>query len=176
MAMHFSNLFTRWMWIWDLLIGVLTILGYFGVKKDLMLNYINQLSSQSVLEYALLIVAIFFFIRAIQLKSGGRNKSEIVLKDIANGKKDKECALWDYGKFGFSGVPFNDTWKEWIQGLVITTDRPDLDYYNFGEEFYFFDLSTGNKIKIPTGDKVRKEKVSSSFYGGMVVRLMPQTP
>lgn len=109
------------------------------------------------------------------------DKSKLILQNIGNGKTDKECALWDYGKYGYSCIPYNDTWKEWISsgngkyGLVVTVNRLDLDYYNFGEEFYFVDLKTNKKISIPTGDKARKEKVGSSFYDGMVVRLMPKT-
>lgn len=101
------------------------------------------------------------------------NVSHNVLKDIANGKKDKECALWDYGKFGVSVVPLNDTWQEWIMGLVKTTDRPDLDYHNFGKEFHFWDLANSRKIEIPTGNKVRHEIVGHFLRRGMVLRLMP---
>ena len=116
-------------------------------------------------------------------KESKKNKTlRNTLRDIGNGKTDKECALWDYDKYGYSCIPYNDTWKEWISsgngkyGLVVTVDRPDLDYYNFGEEFYFVDLKTNKKISIPTGDKARKEKVGSSFYDGMVVRLMNKNP
>jgi hypothetical protein len=105
--------------------------------------------------------------------------AQTVLKNIWAGKTDKLCALWDFGKYGYSVVPCNDTWAQWIsssggqKGLVATVDRPDLDYYNFGDEFYFFDLMSGKKLDIPTGDKARRENVASSVRNGMVLRLMP---
>lgn len=103
-----------------------------------------------------------------------------VLKNIWAGKTDKECALWSFGKYEYSVVQSNETWAQWIsnsggqRGLVVTVERPDLDYYNFGDEFYFFDFMTGNKIDIPTKDKARREKVGSSVRNGMVLRLMPR--
>jgi hypothetical protein len=105
--------------------------------------------------------------------------AQTVLKNMWAGKTNNECALWDFGKYGYSVVPCNDTWAQWISnsgghgGLVVAVARPDLDYYNFGDEFYFFNLMTGNKIDIPTGDKARREKVGSSVRNGMVLRLMP---
>ena len=108
-------------------------------------------------------------------------KSGTTLGDMWAGKKDNECALWDYGEYGYSAVPCSDTWKEWISsgngkyGLVVTVNRPDLDYYNFGDEFYFVDLKTNKKISIPTGNRARNEKVGNLFHNGMVVRLMPKT-
>lgn len=105
----------------------------------------------------------------------------ITLKDIGKCKTDNECALWDYGKYGYSAIPLNDTWQQWISsgngkyGLVVTVNRPDLDYYNFGNEFYFVDLKTNKKISIPTGNRARNEQVGNLFHNGMVVRLMPRT-
>ena len=110
-----------------------------------------------------------------------RSDKETMLKDIWAGKTDNECALWDYGKYGYSAVPLNDTWQQWISsgngkyGLVVTVNRPDLDYYNFGNEFYFVDLKTNKKISIPTGNRARNEQVGNLFHNGMVVRLMPRT-
>ena len=97
-----------------------------------------------------------------------------ILRNIANGKKDKECALWDYGEYEYSAAPLNDTWQQWIKGLLVTTNRPDLDYHNFGEEFYFFDMSDGKSIEMPTGNRARSEKVGDSIRAGMVLRLMPK--
>lgn len=108
------------------------------------------------------------------------DKNTFVLRDIGNGKTDNECALWDFGKLGYSAVPYNDTWKEWISsgngqyGLVVTVNKPDLDYYHFGDEFYFVNLKTNKKISIPTGNRARNEKVGNFFHNGMVVRLMPR--
>ena len=110
-----------------------------------------------------------------------KDKSGFLLRDIGNSKTDNDCALWDYGKYGYSAVPLNDTWQQWINsgngkyGLVVTVNRPDLDYYNFGDEFYFIDLKTNKEISIPTGNRARNEKVGNLFHNGMVVRLMPKT-
>ncbi len=98
--------------------------------------------------------------------------SVVVLKDIVNGLQNPDIAKWDYGKYGFSAAPGNETWQEWIVGLLKTTNRPDLDYYNFGKEYYFFDLSSCKKIKIPTGNDARRIKVGETLRPGMVLRLM----
>lgn len=113
------------------------------------------------------------WVRANAVANEEGSVSRNVLKDIANGKKNKECALWNYGKYDVSVVPLNDTWQEWIKGLVKQTERPDLDYYNFGKEYYFWDLEGGRKIEIPTGNKARHEIIGHSLYRGMVLRLMP---
>lgn len=110
--------------------------------------------------------------RRVDETEGATNNAIAILQDIGNGKSNNESALWDYGKHGYSTVPNNNTWQEWIKGLVKTTDRPDLDYYNFGKEFYFYDLSTGKSIEIPAGNRARTEKVGSSIRKGMVLRLM----
>lgn len=166
---------------WSFVGVILTVIFQIGSK-------IMPENISSIIKFWPSILAIFlalygFYLLLKQRKEVEKNKVlRSVLQDIRNGKTDKECALWDYGKHGHSCVPYNDTWKEWISsgngkyGLVVTVDRPDLDYYNFGEEFYFVDLKTNKKISIPTGDKARKEKVGSSFYDGMVVRLMPKNP
>jgi len=113
------------------------------------------------------------WVRANAVANEEGNAFHNVLKDIANGKKEKEMALWGYGKHDVVGaVPLNDTWQQWIKGLVITTDRPDLDYYNFGKEYYFWDLEGGRKIEIPTGNDARHEIVGNFLRKGMVLRLM----
>ena len=107
-------------------------------------------------------------------KEERENQYQAVLKNIADSRKEKELALMNYGaESDFSAVPIGDTWQLWIRGLVKTTDSPDLDYYNFGNEFYFWDLGKNRKIKIPTGNKARTEKVGDSIQRGMVLRLMP---
>jgi len=96
------------------------------------------------------------------------------LKDIWAGKTDNEYAKWNYGKYMYNIITLNDTWQQEIKGFLITTNRPDLDYHNFGEEFYFFDLATGKNIEIPTGNRARSEKHRNSIRVGMVLRLMPK--
>ena len=123
----------------------------------------------------ILICGAFIFSLSAYFKTESKNeRSQNVLKDIASNKKNNECALWDYGKTGYGAISLADTWQQEIKGLLVTTNRPDLDYHNFGEEFCFFDLSTGKSIEIPTGNRARSEKVGDSIRVGMVLRLMPK--
>ena len=160
--------------------GLILPIFLFGLGL-VMVNFESLSSIVGVIFIAIAIILFFWkaFTKGL-LKNLFSNRNANILKNIGNGKADPQCALWDYGKYGHSCVPYNDTWKEWISsgngqyGLVVTVNRPDLDYYNFGEEFCFVDLKTEKEISIPIGDKARKEKVGSSFYDGMVVRLMPK--
>jgi len=150
--------------------------GFWRTFLDWRLNYV-----------VFFVVLNFFFVAVVTNrqkkqysdKMQASRNAQMVLKDMWVGRTNNQCALWDFGKYGYSVVPCNDTWAQWISssgghsGLVVTVARPDLDYYNFGDEFYFFNLMNGNKIDIPTGDKVRREKVGSSVRNGMVLRLMP---
>ncbi len=128
----------------------------------------------------LVIVYIIFFIVEVakykkrnspRIKRG--NRAIPCLKDIANGKRDNESALWGYGRSDSNVVQLNNTWEEWIRSLLKTTGRTDLDYYNFGDEFYFIDLSSSKKIEISTGKRAHHEKVGNTFRKGMVLRLLP---
>jgi hypothetical protein len=168
--MKFQNFFTGW--LWNLLIGAINILAYFGVSSEIAINYLKNLEAQKVVEIFFLVLAIFFFLRAIFVKSKGLNINEIVLRDIAINAKNKEITLWDYEKYGRSVLQTNYTWQELISGLLKTTERPDLDYYNFGEEYYFYDLENGKKIEIPTGNQVRTSRVGDTLRNGLVLRLM----
>jgi hypothetical protein len=123
------------------------------------------------------------WVRGVQEPQEIENKlrdAQMVLKDLWAGKRKNDCAMWSFGIHGDSVVPCNDTWAEWIstnggrKGLVAVVGRSDLDYYNFGDEFYFFDFRTCGKIDIPTKDKARREKIGSSVQNGMVLRLMPR--
>ena len=106
------------------------------------------------------------------MKTKGLDPNETVLRDIALNTKEEEMALWAYGKDGNSVVPANDTWKEWISGLVRATNRPDLDYYDFGEEYYFFDLENQKAIDVPTGNQARTSRVGDAIRNGLVLRLI----
>ena len=147
-------------------------MAYFGVSSEIAVNYFNNLEPLKLVEKFFLGFAIFFFIQAILIKRKGLNDSEIVLRDIASNNKDKEVTLWDYGKYGRSVLQTNCTWQELISGLLKTTERPDLDYYNFGEEYYFYDFENGKKIEIPTGNQVRTSKVGDTIRNGIILRLM----
>ena len=147
-----------------------TEMGFWKIFFDFHLNYV----------VFFVIVNSLFFVIATNIQKSRSNQSikdainiKTILKDIWAGKTDNECALWNFGKYGYSAAPLNDTWQQWIKGLLVTTNRPDLDYHNFGEEFYFFDMSTGKNIEIPTGNKARSEKTGGSIRVGMVLRLMP---
>lgn len=162
----------------NIIVGYVLPLFLFGIGL-IMFQYESLLFMVGLIFIALAIVIFawnFFIIRHKKPIGAGTT-----LKDIGNHKADNECALWDYGEYGYSAVPCTDTWKEWISsnsgkyGLVVTVNRPDLDYYNFGDEFYFVDLKTNKEISIPTGNKARNAKVSNLFHNGMVVRLMPKT-
>ena len=98
--------------------------------------------------------------------------SMIVLKDMAVNRRESDASIWAYGKYGDSVVQMNSTWKEWIDDLLKTTERPDLAYYNFGKEYYFFDFMSGKKIKIPTESDAKRLLVKESIQPGMVLRLM----
>lgn len=100
--------------------------------------------------------------------------NEAVLKDIALNQRNHSVAFWCYGRTnGYSTVQTNHTWQEWIDGLITATKRPDLTPYDFGKEYYFFDLSSCKKIKIPTGNDARRIRVGETLRPGMVLRLMP---
>jgi len=170
--MDLKEFFTGW--IWNLIVGFINILAFIGFKMDFIAIRLNQISPASLGQYFLLVLALFFFVRAILIKSKGISEERLVLKNIADNKRDKECALWNYGKYDYSVVQANYTWQEWIRELIKTVDRPDLDYYNFGDEYHFFDLSTAKKIVIPTGNRARTEKVGNVFRNGMVLRLMSE--
>lgn len=167
-------------WLWQFIIGALTILTFIGIQMDINVGFLGNMTTSHIAQYALLGLAVVLFIVGLLVKKGGKpDINRMVLKDIAKGKTDKEIALWNYGKNGYSGVPVEDKWNQWIRydggkkGLVSVVKRPDLDYYNFGEEFVFFDLLTGKKINIPTGNRARNERVGDSFRNGMVLRLIP---
>ncbi|SEM82431.1 hypothetical protein SAMN04489760_1555 [Syntrophus gentianae] len=92
--MKLQNIFTGW--VWNLIIGVINILAYFGVTSEIAINYLKNLESQKLTEIFFLSLAIFFFLRAIFIKSQGLNINEHVLRDIAINAKEKEITLWDY--------------------------------------------------------------------------------
>lgn len=138
-------------------IGLLVTLGYFIIMVFIGYFVYKHYSNET----------------AQTKKFENENQYRRVIKDIADNKKDKESALMNYGaEGGFSVVPTTDTWQLWIKGLVKTTNRADLDYYNFGKEYYFFDFSSCKKVKIPTGNDARRIKIEDSVRPGMVLRLM----
>lgn len=146
-------------------------MGFWKIFFDFHLNYV----------VFFVIVNSLFFAIATNVQKKRSNQSikdainiKTVLKDIWAGKTDNEYAKWDYGKHMYNIITLNDTWEQEIKGLLITTNRPDLDYHNFGDGFYFFDLSTGKNIEIPTGNRARSEKPGDSIRTGMVLRLMPK--
>ena len=147
---------------------------FLTITENITSNLQNWEWAISSIKWILICGAFIFSLSAYFKPKGKNEQSRDVLRDISSNKKDKEYALWSYGKYGYSAVPLSDTWQQEINGLLVTTNRPDLDYHNFGEEFYFFDLSTGKNIEIPTGNRARSEKVGASIRVGMVLRLMPK--
>ena len=146
-------------------------MGFWKIFFDFHLNYAAFFA----------IVNFLFFAIAINIQKKRSNQIikdainiKATLKDIWAGKTDNAYAKWNYGKYEYNIITLNDTWEQEIKGLLKTTNRPDLDYYNFGEEFCFFDLSTGKSIEIPTGNRARCENVGDSIRTGMVLRLMPK--
>ena len=108
------------------------------------------------------------------------NQSSSVLRDIGRSKSDPEAVLFAFGEYDYSAVPLNEKWADWIsydkgrKGLVATVNRPDLDYYNFGNEFYFYELISGKSVSIPTSNLAKQLNVSGSFQKGMVLHLRPK--
>lgn len=100
-----------------------------------------------------------------------------VSRDIARSKSDPEIVLFAFDKPDFSVVPLSQKWADWIsyekgeKGLVATVNRPSLDYNDFGNEFYFVDLSNDKIISIPIGKLAKHLDVGSSFHKGMVLYL-----
>lgn len=172
--MKYKEFFTGW--VWSLIFGFVTILGFFGVTSGVMNSLFSELTTKEIVEYVLLFLACFFFILAVVLKKKDKVISGelYVLQNIAESKKDKDCAKWDYAEYGYSAVPITETWNQWLDGLVSDMERPEIKSYNFGDNFYFFNLDTGKEIKIPTDEAKRNEKVGDLFRKGMVLRLMPR--
>lgn len=156
-------------------IGV--IIGIPGILLIITENSFQNITVDSI-KWILISGAFIFSLSAYYKPNKINNVDRDTLRDIAIGNKDraKDGALWSYGHYGYSGVQINDAWKEWIESLLITTNRKDLDYYNFGNEFHFIDLYTGKTIDIPTDNRAKNEKVGNSnlFRNGMILRLMPK--
>lgn len=103
-----------------------------------------------------------------------------VLRDIGRNKSDPEIVLYSFEKDDYSVVQCGEKWADWISynkgknGLVAQVNRQKLDYNDFGNEFCFFDLTSGKNISIPTGKLAKQLNVGNSFRNGMVLRLIPK--
>ena len=152
-----------------------TDMGFLGIFFDFKLNYVIFFAVVNIL-----------FVTVVTSMQKRKYTSEIldnrnalfILRDIGRSSSDTETVLFSYGKYGYSTVPSNEKWADWIsyekggKGLVKTVDRPDLDYNDFGNEFCFFDLVSGKNIPIPTGNSAKHDIVGNSFRNGMVLRLI----
>jgi len=81
-------------------------MGFWKIFFDFHLNY--------VVFFAIVNSLFFFIVSYIQKNQSNKTIKEAInvratLKDIWAGKTDNECALWDFGKYGYSAVPLNDT-------------------------------------------------------------------
>lgn len=98
--------------------------------------------------------------------------AEKVLREIASHHKEKECSLWYMGRDCASVLQINDTWNQWIAGLIKVTGRTDLEPHNFADHFYLYDLSRNQIIEFPKDKFMREAIIGNRFGNGKLIRVM----
>ncbi|OQK15420.1 hypothetical protein AU255_18295 [Methyloprofundus sedimenti] len=106
------------------------------------------------------------------------SKEELFFKDVINNMRDPNSIKWSYKNhhnLDMSGIPLYETWEKWLKDLINHMDVQNIDYPNFGDHYYFYEMTSGKEINIPIGvEDTRNKKVRDSFKNGMVLRLMPR--
>ena len=157
-------------WKWGAFIGFVNIFGFIGFN----MNNAFGLGPHDITQYILLLCAIYFFLKALFLKSfDARGKAGDVLKDIAISHAEQDFSWFGFGEHDKCGaIPVNELWLEWINQLLKVTKRTDLDYYNFGDHYYLYDLLTGDIMDFPTGVTVKTSRIGNIVPHGRVLRVM----
>ena len=163
-------------WKWSAFMGILNVLGFFGLKMNSVGDYLNTLPTNDIIQYILLFMALYFLARAwfVAHPNNDLLDSELVLRDIASFHKNDEYSRWGFGEHDYCGViQVNDTWQEWLNQLLKVANRQDLDTHEFGIFCYLYDLGTGNKIKFPQDKSIRESRIGNAVPLGRIFRVMP---
>lgn len=160
--------------------GLLTVIILFVIKS------LYGIYSSSQGEFSLnfsqmlfLVIVVFIGVNialwGVAAWSNTPDQAKKVLKNIANGHREDNMSIWGLGKHISAGtVQPNHTWQEWINGLIVATNRPDLEAHNFGDSFYLFDLSTGGEFSFPKEKAARATIIGNSIPPGRVLWVMPK--
>ena len=147
--------------------------NFWGIFFDFKLNY-----------FLFFVVVNFIFVvlmtnlqRKKFERKGKKHETALnVVKDIAKAHKNNEVSEWGFGKYDYNAaVPVNGTWQEWISQIIKGMEKHNLEPHNFGDFYYLYDLSAGEKIEFPKDKIQRESKIGNRFLTGKILRVMPKS-